>query len=112
MRSLRLLVLLMLKVPLAFAQEIHTDQLTVGYDAASGTFSATDRTAGRRFIKHGRLDRVDPGSAAVVKDVTDPTFGPGSQLVIEHAGEGETKLEVYPALPLPPDTADACEHRG
>jgi hypothetical protein len=90
----------MLKVPLAFAQEIHTDQLVVGYDADSGTFSATDRVAGRRFVKQGRLDGVEPGSVAEVKEVTDPVFGKGSQLAIAHGGAGETRLEVYSGLPF------------
>lgn len=90
----------MLKVPLAFAQEIHTDQLVVGYDAASGTFSATDRAMGRRFVKQGRLDRVDPGSIAEAKEVTDPVFGVGSQLSIAHGGAGETRLELFPGVPF------------
>ena len=100
MRSLRLFVVLMFKAPLAFAQVIHTDQLTVGYDAASGTFSATDRAGGRRFVKDGRLDRVEPGRAAVVKEVSDPVFGAGSQLAIAHGGAGETRLEVYAGVPF------------
>jgi hypothetical protein len=102
MRSLPLFVMLMFKAPLAFAQVIHTAQLTVGYDAASGTFSATDRAIGRRFVNGGRLDRIEPGNEAVVNEVDDPVFGPGSQLTIAHGGggAGEARLEVYPGLPF------------
>lgn len=96
----RLSLLLMLQIPHASAQEIHTDQLGVAYDAASGRFSATERATGRRFVREGRLDRVEPGSAAVVKEVRDPVFGAGSQLAIAHAGAGETRLELYPGLPF------------
>ncbi len=100
MKLPRLSLLLMLPGSLAFAQEIRTDQLAVSYDAPSGSFSATDRVTGRRFVNQGWLDRVEPNSPAVVKETSDPVFGSGSQLVIAHAGAGETRLELYPGLPF------------
>src|SRR5205085_1780508 len=96
----RFSLLLMLPGSLAFAQEIRTDQLAVSYDAPSGSFSATDRATGRRFVTSGRLDRVEANSPALVKGVNDSVFGSGSQLVIAHAGAGETRLELYPGLPF------------
>ncbi|WP_265594630.1 hypothetical protein [Haloferula sp. BvORR071] len=100
MNFARLSLLLMFQGSLALGQEIHTDQIALGYDAASGTFSATDRITGRCFVSQGRLDRVEPGAVATMKETTDPVFGLGSQLAIPHGTAGETRLELYPGLPF------------
>lgn len=77
---------------------ISNDTVSAKYDAASRTFTLTDKVTGKAFVTGGKLD--DGGDILREEAVTDPVFGAGRRIVIARTSGGETALEIYPDLPF------------
>lgn len=83
-----------------YAQQIQNEALIFDYDATAATFSTTDRTTGKRFLKHGKLEGGTPGTATQLSAVQDPRFGAGQRLTIPGKEGGETRIELFPGQPF------------
>ena len=77
---------------------IENQTLSVAYDDAAKTFSATEKATGKVFLKDGRLDGVG-GEVQTVAGAIEP-FGHGRSIVVSRTDGGRMVLTLCDALPF------------
>jgi len=78
--------------------QIENENLVASYQDAPGEFSLTEKSSGKIFLAHGRLE----GAAAKARTETarDAVFGQGRRIVVALADGSENSLELYQGLPF------------
>lgn len=78
--------------------EAQSDRYKVSFDEAQGTFSITDKTDGRCFLKDARLP--DSAAKADVAPVEDPVWGKGEALQVTLKNGGTVRVLLANGLPF------------
>src|ERR1039457_6236853 len=82
----------------AAVYNINNEQLSVGYDDATETFSVTEIATGKCFLMDGKLEGVS--RRATVNLARDAVFGEGRKIVVTQTDGSTASLELYDRLPF------------
>jgi hypothetical protein len=75
---------------------IENRNLSVTYDGAAKTFSITEKSSGKTFLKEGTFD--GGGKSAAVGATSDPVFGDGKRILVTQVDGSTVSLELFENL--------------